>query len=72
MSRQLHEYACEDVVATKRFFEAESGLRNALGCDAYPEELRAAARSAERLADEASALARRLRKAGKVPHEDRG
>jgi hypothetical protein len=62
--RPLHEYACIDVVASDAYERAQMGLHNALGCDAYPEELQAAARAAERLADQAQVLARRLREAG--------
>lgn len=64
-SKPLHEYACENVVEVGSYWSAEMALHNALGCDAYPEELAAAARAAEQVADAASSLARRLREAGR-------
>lgn len=57
----LHEYAIEDCVDMEAFSRAEMALRNALGCDAYREEIQAARVAAMGLADQATRLAGRLR-----------
>jgi hypothetical protein len=64
-----HESAVEDCVDMSAYWAAETALHNALGCDAYREEVEAARRAAvrlldqcERLAGELSALARRATK----------